>query len=69
MATAAGAVLSEHDLKIAPWTYHEHMDKAPTARQRRKEYLLGEIRRVHAENYGVRISDVHHSRGLDRPCE
>jgi putative transposase len=47
------AVLSEHGLQIAPSTYYEHLDKSPTASQKRDEYLLGEIRRVHADNYGV----------------
>jgi putative transposase len=47
------AVLSEHGLQVAPSTYYEHLGKAPTARQQRDAYVLGEVRRVHAENYGV----------------
>jgi putative transposase len=46
-------VLSEHGLQIAPSTYYEHRGKTPTPRQQRDEYLLAQIRRVHAENYGV----------------
>jgi putative transposase len=47
------AVLTEHGLRIAPSTYYEHVHKTPTARQIRDEYLLGQIRRVHAEHYSV----------------
>ena len=50
------AVLSEHGLPVAPSTYYDHLGKlgkAPTARQERDEYLLEEIRRVHAANYSV----------------
>ena len=46
-------VLTEHGLQIAPSTYYEHLGKAPSGRQRRDEYLLGEVHRVHADNYGV----------------
>ena len=46
-------MLTEHGLKVAPSTYYEHVGKSPTARDQRDEYLLGEIRRVHAANYGV----------------
>lgn len=46
-------VLTEHGLKVAPSTYYEHVGKEPTTRQERDSYLLGEIRRVHAANYGV----------------
>ena len=46
-------MLTEHGLQVAPSTYYEHFGKAPSARERRDEYLLGEIRRVHAHNYGV----------------
>ncbi len=31
----------------------EHAGRTPTARQRRDEHLLGQIRRVHAANYAV----------------
>jgi putative transposase len=47
------AVLTEHGLKIAPSTYYEHVNATPTSRQRRDARLLGEIRRVHTENYAV----------------
>jgi len=47
------AVLSEHGCKIAPSTYHDHVEKAPTRREQRDQVLLSHIRRVHAENYGV----------------
>jgi putative transposase len=47
------AVLTEHGVTIAPSTYYERLDKEPTAREQRDEYLLGEIRRVHAANYAV----------------
>jgi len=47
------AVLSEHGVKIAPSTYYEWRDKLPTTRQQRDEVLLGHIRRVHQENFGV----------------
>jgi putative transposase len=47
------AVLTEHGLRIAPSTYYEHLGKGPSPRQQRDEYLLEQVRRVHAENYGV----------------
>ena len=47
------AVLTEHGLKVAPSTYYEHVGKGVTARQQREEFLLEQIRRVHAANYGV----------------
>ena len=31
----------------------DHDSEAPTAREERNVYLLGEVRRVHADNYGV----------------
>jgi putative transposase len=46
-------VLSEHGLKIAPSTYYERRDKAPTRREVRDETLRPEVARVHAANYGV----------------
>ena len=46
-------VLAEQGTPIAPSTYHEHRARRPSARQVRDEQLLVEIRRVHAENYGV----------------
>ena len=46
-------VLSEHGLQVAPSTYYEHAGRTPTARDRRDEYLLEEIRRVHGANYAV----------------
>lgn len=47
------AVLSEHGLPILPSTYYEHVSKSPTGRDRRDAMLINEIRRVHADNYGV----------------
>jgi putative transposase len=46
-------VLTEHGVPIAPSTYYEQVGKAATARQRRDEYLVGEIARVHRDNFGV----------------
>ena len=46
-------VLTEHGLSIAPSTYYEHVNKPATARDWRDGLLINEIRRVHAENYGV----------------
>ena len=47
------SVLTEHGLQVAPSSYYEHRDKAPTARAKRDAYLVEQIRRVHADNYGV----------------
>ncbi len=47
------AVLTEHGLPIAPSTYYVHVSKEPCGRDRRDAMLINEIRRVHAENYGV----------------
>ena len=47
------AVLTEHGLPIAPSTYYEHVMKQPTGRDRRDAMLVNEIRRVHADNFGV----------------
>ena len=47
------AVLSEHGVKIAPSTYYEWRDKLPTKREERDAVLLGHIRRVHTDNFGV----------------
>jgi putative transposase len=47
------AVLTEHGITIAPSTYYEHLARQPTARERSDALLLNEIRRVHADNYGV----------------
>ena len=47
------AVLSEHGLPIAPSTYYEQVNRSATASEYRDALLLGEIRRVHASNYGV----------------
>ena len=46
-------MLSEHGLKIAPFTYYERRDKAPTRREVRDETLRPEVARVHAANYSV----------------
>ena len=40
-------------LQIAPSTYYAHATKAPSARQVRDARLSADIRRVHAEHYGV----------------
>lgn len=47
------AVLTGHGLPIAPSTYYELVNKPATARQYRDAMLIDEIRRVHADNYGV----------------
>lgn len=47
------AVLSEHGLPIAPSTYYEYVAKQPSTLDRRDAMLINEIRRVHADNYGV----------------
>jgi len=50
------AVLSQHGLPIAPSaidTYYERVAKQPTDRDRRDAALINQIRRVHADNYGV----------------
>ena len=50
------AVLSQHGLPIAPSaidTYYEHVAKQPTDRDRCDAALINQIRRVHADNYGV----------------
>jgi len=46
-------VLTEHGYKIAPSTYYEHLNRAPTAREQREELLKDEIRRVHQANFAV----------------
>jgi putative transposase len=38
---------------IAPSTFYEHVNRAPSRRQVRDETLKAQIARVHAENYGV----------------
>ena len=40
-------------MPIAPSTYYDHRDRAPSRRQARDEVLKGEIEHVHADNYGV----------------
>jgi putative transposase len=40
-------------LPIAPSTYHQASRRPPSARRRRDEELKVEIRRVHAEHFGV----------------
>ena len=47
------AVLTEHGVRIAPSTYYEWKDKLPSRRQERDAVLLGHIRRVHTDNFGV----------------
>jgi putative transposase len=40
-------------VQIAPSTYYDQRDRAPSRRQSRDEVLKREIERVHADNYGV----------------
>jgi putative transposase len=40
-------------LEASPSTYYERRNRAPSARRLRDQQLLVEIRRVHAQNYGV----------------
>ena len=40
-------------LPIAPSTYYAHKHRRPSARAVRDEELKAEVRRVHAENFGV----------------
>ena len=47
------AVLSEHGWQVAPSTYYEHANRGATATEWREALLINEIRRVHAQNYGV----------------
>jgi len=47
------AVLSEHQLKIAPATYYAARTRPPSARQLRDEQLKVRIAELHAANYGV----------------
>jgi putative transposase len=46
-------VLTEHGCPIAPSTYWAAVKRPPCERVRRDAELLVEIRRVHADNYGV----------------
>jgi len=46
-------VLTEHAMPIAPSTYYEARNRAPSRRAVRDEQLRGEVARVHAVNYGV----------------
>ena len=46
-------MLTEHGCQIAPSTYYAAGKRPPCARAVRDEELLVEIRRVHADNYGV----------------
>ncbi len=46
-------VLSEHGMPIAPSTYYEARNRAPSRRAVRDDRLRGEVARVHAANYGV----------------
>jgi putative transposase len=46
-------VLTEHGCAIAPSTYYEHLNKTPTAAERRDEQLAVEIARVHRDNFSV----------------
>ena len=46
-------VLSEHGMPIAPSTYYEARNRAPSRHAVRDEQLRAEVARVHAVNYGV----------------
>jgi putative transposase len=46
-------VLSQHGCQIAPSTYYAAKTRRPCARVVRDAELLTQIRRVHADNYGV----------------
>ncbi|AYF26695.1 hypothetical protein CSH63_04295 [Micromonospora tulbaghiae] len=46
-------VLREHGWQIAASTYRAACRRMPSTRTRRDAWLAGEIRRVHAANYGV----------------
>jgi putative transposase len=46
-------VLAETDAPIAPSTYYAAHSRPPSARSPRDEQLTEEIRRIHADNYGV----------------
>jgi putative transposase len=46
-------VLSEHGVPIAPSTYYEARDRAPSRRAIRDEQLAVEVSRVHQANYDV----------------
>jgi putative transposase len=45
--------LTKLGVPIAPSTYYEHRDRAPSRRQVRDEELKVHIERIHAANYGV----------------
>ncbi|MFD6529666.1 IS3 family transposase [Streptomyces sp. NPDC060184] len=46
-------ILAETDAPIAPSTYYAVHTRPPSARSLRDEQLTEEIRRIHADNYGV----------------
>jgi putative transposase len=46
-------VLTEHGHQIAPSTYYDAKARPVPGRVARDEQLLGQIRRVHEDNYGV----------------
>jgi putative transposase len=50
-------VLTDAGAQIAPSTYHAAKSRPPSARAVREERLKAEIRRVHAENFGVYGAD------------
>ena len=45
-------VLTQHGCKIAPSTYYAARHRAPSARTRRDELVLVEVRRVHKASRG-----------------
>ena len=50
-------VLSDAGCQIAPSTYHAAKTRPPSARAVRDQHLAAQIRRVHAENFGVYGAD------------
>ncbi|MGH8776443.1 MAG: IS3 family transposase, partial [Jiangellaceae bacterium] len=49
--------MSEAGCQIAPSTYHAAKTRPPSPRAVRDEQLKAEIRRVHAQNFGVYGAD------------
>ena len=45
--------LNQLGVPIAPATYYDHLNRSLSRRQVRDEALKAEIRRIHADNYGV----------------
>jgi len=60
-------VLAETDAPIAPSTYYAAHTRPPSARSLRDEHLTREIRRIHADNYGVYGAREEQLRSLQQP--